>query len=234
MYSVFVLLCAGYGLALGYTWSNVCVDCLHEKAEPHLCASDHSPKTLRNTSKTNLPAREGSHSTSSTIHSSKRHTQVNDTLKYWRPGRVQEWVMSHINGSCHTWMSHVTHEWVMSHMNESSHTWMRHVTGEWVISQVNESCRIWMRAVTYECVLSHMTESFHTCETFRGKNGTNSQEWVMSHVNKSCYTYKNGRARQTRLCDMPHSHVALLQSLFCTTSVTYESFVCMTWLIYHI
>ena len=56
-----------------------------------------------------------------------------------------EWVMSHLNESCHTlrdegmshiWMSHVTHmrescdtyEWVMSHI------WMSHVT------HMNESC----------------------------------------------------------------------------------------------
>jgi len=29
-----------------------------------------------------------------------------------------EWVMSHVNESCHTSMSHVTHQWVMSHINE--------------------------------------------------------------------------------------------------------------------
>jgi len=27
-----------------------------------------------------------------------------------------------MNESCHIWMSHVTYEWVMSHMNESCHT----------------------------------------------------------------------------------------------------------------
>jgi len=30
-----------------------------------------------------------------------------------------EWVVSHMNESCHIWMSRVTYEWVMSHMNAS-------------------------------------------------------------------------------------------------------------------
>jgi len=42
--------------------------------------------------------------------------------------------------TCHIWvchimrMSHVTYEWVMLHMNESCHIWMSHVTYEWVMS----------------------------------------------------------------------------------------------------
>jgi len=39
-------------------------------------------------------------------------------------------------------MSHVTYEWVMSHMNESCHIWMSHVTYEWVMSHMYESCPI--------------------------------------------------------------------------------------------
>jgi len=39
-------------------------------------------------------------------------------------------------------MSHVTCQWVMSHVNESCHTWMRHVACKWVMSHVNESCHI--------------------------------------------------------------------------------------------
>jgi len=35
-----------------------------------------------------------------------------------------EWVMSHMNASCHTWMSHVTYEWVMSQIKESCHMCM--------------------------------------------------------------------------------------------------------------
>ena len=39
---------------------------------------------------------------------------------------------------------HVTWEWVMSHVNESCHMWMSHVTCEWVTSHVNESCPKWL------------------------------------------------------------------------------------------
>jgi len=53
-----------------------------------------------------------------------------------------EWVMSHMNKSCHIWMSHVKSEWVMSHINESRQIWMSHVTYKWVMSHINESCHI--------------------------------------------------------------------------------------------
>jgi len=43
---------------------------------------------------------------------------------------------------------YVTYEWVMSHMNESCHIWMSHVTYEWVMSHMNESCQIW---IIWEC-----------------------------------------------------------------------------------
>ena len=82
-----------------------------------------------------------------------------------------EWVMSHMNESCHIWMSHVTYEWVMSHMNASCHIWMRHIMYEWVMSRINESCHIWMSHVTYEWVVSHIKESCHI--------------W-MSHVTYEC------------------------------------------------
>jgi len=55
---------------------------------------------------------------------------------------THEWVIPHMNESCHTG--------VMSHMNESCHIWMSHVTYEWVMSHMNESCHIWMSHVTYE------------------------------------------------------------------------------------
>jgi len=91
-----------------------------------------------------------------------------------------EWVMSHMNESCHIWMSHVTYEWVISHMNESCHIWRSHVTYEWVMSYIGEVsieegqrhgverrvfwCRLrwqmsrhtWMSHVINESVRSHM------------------------------------------------------------------------------
>jgi len=89
----------------------------------------------------------------------------------------EEWVMSHMNQSCHMWMSHVTYDSVMPRMNQSCHvemsrmqwrvlaffftwhlTWlhrgggMSHVTYESVMSYVNESCHIWISHVTYKWV----------------------------------------------------------------------------------
>ena len=94
---------------------------------------------------------------------------------------THEWVISHMNETCHTWMSHVTHEWFMSHMNESCHTWMSHVTHECVMSHMNESCHTWMSHVTHECVMSHMNASCHTWMRHV------THEWVMSHMNESCH-----------------------------------------------
>ena len=70
-----------------------------------------------------------------------------------------EWVLLHMNESCHIWMRHVAYEWGMSRMNETCHIWVSHVTYEWVMSHMNESCHIWMRHVAYEWVMSHMNES---------------------------------------------------------------------------
>ena len=39
-----------------------------------------------------------------------------------------DYVMSHVNASCHMWMHHVTCEYVMSHVNTSCHMWIHHVT----------------------------------------------------------------------------------------------------------
>jgi len=87
-----------------------------------------------------------------------------------------EWVMPHVNGSCHVWMSPGTYEWVMSHRNESCHIWMRHVTYEWVISHVNGSCHTRMSHVIYEWVC-HIWISHATCE------------WVVSHMDKSFHMW---------------------------------------------
>jgi len=66
----------------------------------------------------------------------------------WMRFATHEWVMPHMNESCHIWMSHVTYEWIMCYMNKSCCMWMVHVTHEWVISHVNEACHTWMSHVT--------------------------------------------------------------------------------------
>jgi len=75
-----------------------------------------------------------------------------------------EWVMSHMNESCHIWMSHVTsitcNGRVRMNLSESCNIlkescpiWMSHVSYEWVVSH------IWMNHVPYKCDMSHMNES---------------------------------------------------------------------------
>ena len=59
-------------------------------------------------------------------------------------------------------MSHVAYDWVMLHMNESCHICMSHVTYGWVMSHMIESCHIWISPVTNtKESLSYMNESCH-------------------------------------------------------------------------
>ena len=118
-------------------------------------------------------------------------------------------------------MSHVTYEWVMSHMNESCHTCDRvrhlgssvdsisaadvwespalapdihhyylykvcsHVTYEWVMSHIVHHYYLHKAYshVTHEWVMSHMNESCHTWMSHV------THDWVMSHMNESCHTW---------------------------------------------
>jgi len=59
-----------------------------------------------------------------------------------------QWVMSHINESCHISMSHVIYQWVTSGVNESCHISTSHVTYQWSIA--NKVVGTW--------VVSHMNE----------------------------------------------------------------------------
>jgi len=81
-----------------------------------------------------------------------------------------EWVVSHINESCHVWMSRVPYKWVMSrimHHDTSCHVWMHlvalmcHGTYEWGTSLMNTSWHMWMRHVTREFVITFTNESHH-------------------------------------------------------------------------
>jgi len=114
-----------------------------------------------------------------------------------------EWVMSHVNESCHMWMSHVTYEWVMPHTNESCHIGMSHVTYEWIMSHVNELCHIWMRHVTHEHVMSHMMS--HTNESCHLWISHVMYEWVMLHSrhiwHESCHVWMR---HVTYECIMSH------------------------------
>jgi len=68
------------------------------------------------------------------------HTCVTWLVYVWHDSSprdsTREWVMPHMNSSCHAYTSHanvpVLHrqEWVMPHEHESCCTWMSHVTHE--------------------------------------------------------------------------------------------------------
>ena len=109
----------------------------------------------------------------------------------WMYCDTYEWVMSHVNESCHIRMSHATYEWVMSHRNESCHIRMNHVTCEWVMSHMNASCHTWTRHVTYdvthEWVMSPMDKSCHVWMSHVAL--TSYMTWVMSRMNASCHIW---------------------------------------------
>jgi len=110
-----------------------------------------------------------------------------DSRCIWMSHGTYEWVMSHMNESCHIWLSHVIHschiwmshgtyKWVMVHMNESRHTCMSHGTYEWVMVRtsvlrstmrrsfikiyIDEPWYIWTSHGTYEWVMVHINESW--------------------------------------------------------------------------
>ena len=121
-----------------------------------------------------------------------------------------EWVMSHMNESCHIRMSHLynliywrmnewcpmsewTHEWVMSRMNESCHIWTSHVTYEWAMSPIQ------MSHVSY--VISHMNESCHIWTFEWVSDASRSNKWVKTtcsnekiilhlRMNGSCHKFE--------------------------------------------
>ena len=146
-----------------------------------------------------------------------------------------EWVMSHMNESCHIWMSHVTYEWVMSHMNGSCHIWMSHVIHEWVMSH-NQPCHIWMSRVTYGvasisridkilglfCKRARLKRRYSAKETYNFIDPNDRShptgryvacEWVMSHMNESCHTWMSHvtcewvMSHMNESCHLSMSHV---------------------------
>ena len=123
-------------------------------------------------------------------------------------------------------MIHVTYEWVMSHMNESCHIWMSHVTTDRNSCQIAAGTHViyWMEHVScamscevscYVCTkmcyfwMSHarVNESCHIRAEIVAQNrhircwdlGRESHflysmshvtyKWVMSHMNESCHIW---------------------------------------------
>ena len=90
---------------------------------------------------------------------------------------MHEWVMPHVNVSCHTWMCQVTCEWVISHVNESCHMWNCHVTCEWVMSQCFPLGSLVKKPLDRnESTILVENKARHT------------REWVMWQVNVACHS----------------------------------------------
>jgi len=112
-----------------------------------------------------------------------------------------EWVMAHLNDSCHLWkhmneschiwIRHITYEWVMSHVNESYHIWMSHVTCEWVILHMNESCHLWSskRRMILRSLLIVAISYYHMNESCRIRMSHLTSEWLMSPMNASRHVW---------------------------------------------
>ena len=86
-----------------------------------------------------------------------------------------------VNESCHILTSHVTYEWVMSHMNASCHTYecvMSHMQMSHGTHDESAMFLIWMSHVT------HMNCSCHTHECVM------SHIWMghVTHMNASCHS----------------------------------------------
>jgi len=90
-------------------------------------------------------------------------------------------------------MSHVPYEWVMAHVNESCHIWHTRESHIQFIREyhMNESCPIWMSQGTYEWVMAHMTYQRVPYSTYKNTIWMShvTQEWVMSHMNESCHIW---------------------------------------------
>ena len=93
----------------------------------------------------NLISKQSPSERSRSIEIKSHEKHIHESYHAHKPDNV-----THVNESCYKY------QWVMSHMNESCHVWMSHVTYGWVMSHMNASCHIRMSHVT------HMNQSYHT------------------------------------------------------------------------
>jgi len=147
---------------------------------------------------------------------------------YWVSHSVCDvtWVIHSASFSlwCHMWMSHVTCEWVMSHVNESCHMWggddkrrlMMCVTSrtQWHTHQAS----LRSSDISSVCVMSH---TWQRCLMMCVTSLTHIRYlflWVshITHMNEACYMWGHwGRQREidawwplSESCRMWMSHVA--------------------------
>ena len=130
----------------------------------------------------------------------------------WMRDVTCEWVMSHVNESCHTWISHVIYGRVMSHVNESCHIRLSHSTHEWVTShrciyhvRAGASTHFPRRFLCYDTVdtfekgMSHINRSCHSEMSCHTWTSSVAYEWVLSRVTETCSIWTS-RVTHTFIC----------------------------------
>jgi len=173
-------------------------------------------------------------------------------MSMWMWHVTYDWVVPHMNETCHIWMSHVTYEWVMSCMQESwciwdvdtldvnvnvschtydwvmSNMWVWHVTYGWVMSHLFMSVarHIWMSHATHEWVMSHMNDLWQVWKS-RVAYGlltrwTTMWMWHVTHMTESCHT---------RECDMYRVTYGWVMSHMNETCHTWMGHVTYEWVL---
>ena len=119
-----------------------------------------------------------------------------------------EWVVSHMNKSCHVWMStqadcHVTHSWLLW---MSPHRWSCHISMSLAThgsAHTEDHVTKWMGAMNELTQMVHMNERTQivmshinvSCHVWMSHV---TYEWVMSHMIESCHiqmVYMNERTQ---------------------------------------
>jgi len=123
---------------------------------------------------------------------------------------AHEWVMSHLNESCHIWMSHGT--WI----NESCHKQTCHGTCEWVMSHMHKwyctgayitenvfRMHVWMGHVTH--VRRMHLSSLYECVVSQQRMSHRNESCHHSHLNESCHIWMSRIAREWEISNMKES-----------------------------
>jgi len=153
-------------------------------------------------------------------------------------------------------MSHVTHEWVISHMNESCHLRLSHVTYSWVVAHMDlkhapkhsvitttltlptTTTLFTTTIVAAEVVLSHVIHMRESCHTYEG---VISHVWVIhvwdrSHVSVTSHIWMNSRstsaAATTNFTSIPSPNIFLCAPLYHCTAEHFV-FFCRTFSFFH-
>ena len=136
-------------------------------------------------------------------------------------------VSCHMNVSCQSLVTtHFTHEWVMSHMNGSCHTWMSHAT------HMNVS---FQGPRTYETIHLYLTWLIHTWHGSHSYMTWLIYMWHDSSVCDMTHLYVTWLIymwHDSSICDMTHLYVTWLIYMWNDSSICDMTHLYLTWLIY--